>query len=209
MMGIPSDITTPFKRTDSCMECGERFKKAETFKSRSRTLICYFDDPWASKYRVGAVHAENDDGHGSCLDKLTDTSWADFRYFTCDHCGRLVSRQCGFNGWRSYVKNVDDEEWCIKCYQEDRLENGEPREIFEEGRLPGDFYSDADLEKSGWAAVVGFSNYHVNGRDRAKIVCGAALNLMDQGLKVLVNYDSMAQGGGEGFVSLYTKKGEE
>jgi hypothetical protein len=69
------------------------------------------------------VHTGNDDGHGDCLDKLTDDHYADFRYFECACCGRLVIRQCPYNGWRSYVKIRNDEEICVKCYQDELLQN--------------------------------------------------------------------------------------
>jgi hypothetical protein len=202
MMGRYIDLTSPKTCLDSCHECGEEFK------DEGRIQLEIYDDPFATEPRIVAVHTENNDDYGTCLDKLTDTSWGDFRYFTCDHCGRLVARQCGFNGWRSYVKEVDGEEWCIKCYHEDRLRDGEPREKFEDGKIPGDFYSQVDLEDQGWKPVVSYHGFHIATDLSVKQLTGAALNLFDQGLKVLVDYGSMAYGGGEGYVSLYTKGGE-
>ncbi len=204
MHGVYVDLTTPKKCTDTCHECGEAFKSRGKL---SGIFIELYDDPFAIEPRIVKLHNRNDQGGGTCLDKLTDTGWADFRYFTCDCCGRLVARQCGYNGWRSYVKIVGDEERCIKCYQEDRLENGEPREAFDDGRIPGDFYSEADLEDHGWEPVGSLQNYYINSAERIAWFLSGVANSRREGRKVLVNYNSsMAYGDIEGYISLYSKE---
>ena len=200
MMGIPQNLTVPFTRIKECYECGETFKKRE-----KRKILKVYDDPFALKPRTVAVHIDNDDGHGDCFDRMFDTSWSDFRYFTCDSCNRIVARQRADNGWRSHVKIIDDEEICIDCYQKSRLENGDPLEAFD-GHIPGDFYNSSDISAHKWTLVSGFSNVHITGRESVQRFCDKAKELIRDKFKVLVDHDSMAYGGIEGYVSLYCKR---
>jgi len=202
MQGPYVDCSKPFKKTKECHECGEKFRRGDT-----KEIVEIVDDPWATKPRIVAFHSDNEDDNGTCLDKMTDTSWADFRYFICAQCDRIVARQCGSDGWRSYVKILDDEEVCVRCYQELRLAEGEPADAFEAGRVPGDFYSDSDLSINGWSLVPGYHGVHITGEVSAKRFCKQALLLIKAGHKVLSNYDSMGIGGSEGYVSLYAKGG--
>ena len=205
MMGIAHDNKKPYKRTTECHECGERFHKGE-----SKQILKVYDSPWADQPRTIAVHNQNYDESarydGSCLDKLTDTSWADFRYFLCERCNRLIIQQNPDNGWRSY-KMIDDngEEFCVRCYQENILENGHEAEEFARGQVPGDFYNHQDLSSHDWVLVQGMSHVYITGKESAQRFADRALELIDEGNRVLVNYDSMGIGGGEGYVSLYIK----
>lgn len=202
MMGIAHDNKKPYKRTTECHECGGKFKKGE-----SKQILKIYDDPWADQPRTIAVHDNNDDDrYGSCLDKMTDTSWGDFRYFLCERCNRLIIQQCLDNGWRSY-KRIDDtgEEFCVRCYQENTLENGHEAAELERGSVPGDFYNHQDISSHDWVLVQGMSHVYITGSESAKRFADRALELIDEGNKVLVNYDSMGIGGGEGYVSLYYK----
>ena len=205
MMGIAHDNKKPYKRTAECHECGERFHKGE-----SKQILKIYDDPWADQPRTIAVHDQNDDESerysGSCLDKLTDTSWADFRYFLCDCCQRLVISQCPDNGWRSYQKDTPDGQViCVRCWQENILENGHEIGELSEGIVPGDFYNHQDLSSHDWVLVQGMGHSHITGQESAKRFADRALELIDEGNKVLVNYDAMGIGGGEGYVSMYIK----
>jgi hypothetical protein len=125
MQGPYRDESKPFKKTTECHECGEKFKRGE-----KKTNVHVYDDPFAVQPRIIAVHTENEDAHGTCLDKMTDSSWADFRYQECPRCERLVITQCPSNGWRGYFKLYGDEEICIKCYQDIILEEGHAAEDF-------------------------------------------------------------------------------
>jgi len=208
MMGIAHDNSKPYKKTAECHECGERFKKGE-----SKQILKVYMDPWADQPRTIAVHDANDDGdarYGTCLDKLTDTSWGDFRYFLCEECERLIIQQCPDNGWRSY-KHIDDDgrEICVRCYQENILANGHPREHFEKGNIPGDFYSSQDVANANWVLVPGMSRSHITGKESAEAFAKQARALIDTGYKVLVDYNAMGIGGGEGYVSLYYKLADE
>ena len=210
MMGIPYDAKKPYKKLHECHECGEKFKPGETIKSGAVQKLKIYDNPWATEPSTVKVHTHNDDGrHGSCLDKLTDTSWADFRYFYCFACGRLIISQCPYNGWRSYIHEEHGEEICVACYQQETLTNGMAKDVLESGRVPGDFFEDDEIANHGWALVQGYDNIRIAGSGQAKAFCDTALSFIAKGMKVLINYESMGIGGGEGYVSLYQRLREE
>ena len=200
MMGVIRDHTTPYKNLKTCHECGKRFRTGQ-----EKATLDIYDDPWAMKPCVVRVHTENDDDHGSCLDKMTDTSFADFRYFECQKCERLIVRQCLDNGWRSYVKILNGEEVCVRCYQEMVLEDGSDAETFENGRIDGDFFDSREISAHGWSLVPGFHGAFINGKGSVDRFCNQALKLIADGHKVLVNLERMGIGGGEGYVSLFVK----
>jgi hypothetical protein len=97
----------------------------------------------------------------------------------------------------------DDEEICVKCYQDEVLESGHDVEDFE--HIPGDFFNDSDLEKHGWIRVPRFGNFHIAGSHEVKVFRDTARGLIKAGKKVLVNYDAMGIGGSDGYVSLFQK----
>lgn len=205
MMGIPFNTKKAYRKTDVCHVCDEKFKKSETYKSGAKMILKIYDDPWATEASTVCVHANNEDDYGTCLDKLTDTSWGDFRFFVCADCGRTIIRQCPYNGWRSYVKERDGEEICVSCYQTSILADGHGRESFEAGRIAGDFFDGTEIENNGWTPAAGLEHYFVSGNRSAQSLSEDILKLMDGGKKVLVDYGSMAIGGGEGSVSVHVK----
>lgn len=170
-----------------------------------------FDSPWDDEPRT--IYVCRDDVYtpsrynDDCFELLTDTGWADFRYFTCGGCFRLVIRQCPSNGWHSYVRIVNEcEEWCLRCYEEELLENGlndVGREALEEGSIPGMFFNENELPDAGWEQVG--EDRFINSEQSAHDLCDEVLNLMDKDFKVIVGYLSLGIGGGEGYVSLWKK----
>lgn len=206
MMGIPRDHTTPYTKLDECHECGEPIVRG--IKAGNKESIQYlkvFDDPWATKACHVVLHDDNDeDGNGSCLEKLFDTSWSDFRYFHCDECGRVIVRQCLDNGWRSFVKERNGAEICVKCYQDEILREGHDIDELQD-RVPGEFFVNEEISAFGWSLVPGCEGVHVSGRESVNAILLKARALKMQGRKVLFNIDSMAYGGGEGYVDLYVK----
>ena len=200
MMGVYVQ-QVPFINRQDCHQCGEKIKRGQEFQELS-----IYNDPWLTKPSTIRVHTGNDDdNHGDCLDMLLDTSWGDFRYFACAACHRTIIRQCPSNGWRSYVKERDGKEICVKCYQDEVLANGEIIEAFEGGRIPGDFYNEWDIRGNGWKPIDKLGNFFFSGSESAKRFCDSAIGLINQGKKVLVDYDSIAITGEEGYVSLFVK----
>lgn len=191
-----------------CHECG-----AKKFRSRMYEVEVY-DSPWDTVPKTIHVckrtpkpfqREYHREWMESCEELLTDTGWADFHYFTCAVCGRMVISQCPSNGWHSYVRVVDGEEICLKCYEEALYENGIPRESFEENKIAGMFFNRGDLQEHGYEPVEGYQDFFVRTTENAKEFCAKAIKLIDAGSKVAVDYEHMAIGGLEGYVSLYAK----
>ena len=61
----------------------------------------------------------------------------------------MVIGQCPSNGRRSYIKERDGQQICIKCYQDDILKNGHNEKDFEDGHIRGDFVNQSDLKIHG------------------------------------------------------------
>jgi hypothetical protein len=172
-----------------------------------------YDDPWQEEPKVVYLHQNvprafvkeypNHRGE-SCQDLLFDTGWGDFRYFICENCDRVVIRQCPHNGWHSYVHMMEDgEEICLKCYEADIFKNGLSRAEFEQCRIPGMFFNRGNLEERGYEKVRGFIDFKVTSKETAKQFCDKALELIDSGCRVAVDYERLAIGGGEGYVTLF------
>ena len=178
-----------------------------------------YDSPWQEEPTV--IHACRTNGQGldpdervygysSCLDLLYDESFASFRYFDCDGCGRTVIRQCPSNGYHSYVRYDEDacEEVCLRCYEADMFANGLPRETFDKGQIAGMFCNRGELEEHGYAPVPHYEGVYIACEDDAARFCRVAVALIDAGRKVAVDYERMAIGGLEGYVSMYARRGD-
>ena len=207
-----------------CEVCGEETTKGNGYE------IELYDTPWDDTPRMVWVHGENHhaDGdyqpntfadrhykeglgikrgypYGDCLDLLSDTGYADFRYFECVDCGRMVCEQNPCNGWHSQYRDTEEGQICLKCYETAILRDGVDREALESGKLPGMFFSRGNSEatEAGFAVVEGFEDVFI-GDPQPTI--DKALSLIDAGNKVVIAYESMAIGGLEGYVTLLAKK---
>jgi len=74
------------------------------------------------------------------------------------------------------------------------------------GGIPGDFFGRDDVIEHGWTPAEGYQGFFLRGASRVREFCETALALLAAGKKVLIDYDSIAIGGSEGYVSLYTKE---
>jgi hypothetical protein len=82
-----------------CHECGKPIKRKEDF-----TTLEIYKNPWGEPLEIH-LHTKNDiceDFGISCEQALYDQRWADFRYFDCSICNRIIILQCPSNGWQSY-----------------------------------------------------------------------------------------------------------
>lgn len=125
-------------------------------------------------------------------------------YFTCDWCYRTVALSVGHN---RHYRHVDGEIVCLKCYREDILSNGMPREEFENNHIAGMFFSGDNAEplKAGYQ----IAQYNVFVRDSSSIkaYCEAALKHIEQGCKVVTGYESLSIVGNEGYITMFVKCG--
>lgn len=191
-----------------CRECGTKRRKQDVY-----TLELY-DTPWDVKPRIEYVCKETPANvkkafmkeyrrsTDSCEELLTDTSWADFRYFECAWCYRTICEQNPRNGWHTQYRYVNDcEQVCLKCYEAELLEHGleNEREKLESGQLAGMFFNDSELTEHGYTKA---SDEFVRGTKEAKTICERVLSLMKD-YRVVINYESLGLGGGEGYISIW------
>jgi hypothetical protein len=191
-----------------CFSCG-----LPVFTDSDHVKKDVYDSPWQETPTTILLHIDNnylsDSYHISCEAALYDTSWADFRYFCCARCERIVIRQCPGNGWHSYVRTVGCEEICLKCYETDIYEHGLPREEFEKGRIPGMFFNRGELEKHGFTRCDVYHYVRIQSEKDAERFCNGVLGEIDKGYIVAIDYERMGIGGLEGYVTLWKKKGEK
>jgi hypothetical protein len=70
------------------------------------------------------------------------------------------------------------------------------------------FFSHANTEpkEAGYEEVHGFASYHVRDSVTAEAFRKKALELMEMGKAVVIGYERLAYGGGEGYVTLMVKE---
>lgn len=177
------------------MECLNCFEEAQ-----DEFTAVVFETPWDKEPRVKKFCSED------CMDDYL--YGGDFSYFTCAGCEREICRQNPRNGWHVQSRFVDGEEICLKCYEEEVLKNGVPKEKFENNRIPGMFFSYGNIEprEAGFIEVEGFINCHITGEESVRRLCQKALELIEKGYKVVVGYESMGIGGVEGYVTLMKRE---
>lgn len=170
-----------------------------------------YDSPWQEKPDCGYIHVD-DDWESDCSSRLYDNGWGDFRYFDCCECDRTVIQQSPRNGWHSFVREhpqFEEERICLKCFEDSVLEHGVPIESYMDRKIKGSFFVDSELEEAGWEKVDDFYHRHIVTDDDVNKYCKMAIDLNEQGYMVLNNYESLAIGGLEGYVTLYKKKKED
>lgn len=140
-----------------------------------------------------------------CYGLLFDTSYSDFRYFTCGCCNRVICEQNPKNGYHIQYRIAEGEQICLRCYEKEILENGIPEEKFKDVALPGMFFSIGNCEPldKGYAKEGG---YFISGSAKAKEICNKAIDYINKGYKVVVGYERLAITGNEGSVTLFIKK---
>jgi hypothetical protein len=148
-----------------------------------------------------------------CSEKCADIYLyeGDFSYFWCEQCEREICEQHPMNGWHIQYRIYNDEQICLRCYQALILENGVEREKLEKGQIPGMFFSNGNIEakEAGYKEVSGFIHFFVNNQDKADMFIKKALELMNDGLKIVIGYEKLAIGGIEGYVTLMAKDGDQ
>ncbi len=181
--------------TVTCRHCDAEVPKEHALKSD------LYDTPWDS--------APEDAWYCSpyCYDAQQGRMYSkDFNYFYCESCDRNICEQDPSNGWHVQVRYLDEEPICLKCYEAHILEHGIDRESFENGALQGMFLEVSELEDAGYEQVDGFVDRHIRGSDDATPYCAKAIELIDAGYTVITDYERMAIGGLEGYVTMYARQ---
>jgi hypothetical protein len=104
------------------------------------------------------------------------------------------------------VREYEDEEICLSCYEKIILEEGIARERFEAGRLDGMFFNEQDLEDAGYVMVEDMENFYIRTECDVERYCREALKYIDDGYIVVTEYEHMAIGGLEGYQTMWAKK---
>ena len=207
---------TTAEKTVTCYEC-DRERPINVMDSYE-----LFDTPWDSEGTLGYFcndefgHVENMRDNDeepydswkyylSCAEVLKDGSWADFRYFDCEGCNRTICEQNPRNGWHVQYR-VDDEcgdyeQICLKCFQDRILEYGVDRDSIENGNIVGMFFSHNDPLLEGWDKFIDYR--FINSSDSKDRLLNEVLENIDNGYKVVIGYETMGIGGGEGSVNVY------
>jgi hypothetical protein len=177
-----------------CEICGNKFYK----KYMHPTDV--YDNPFEDESRVIWVcESCDEDGH------LYD------HYEYCEDCDRYVAVTAS-NGMRGYIRFTDDERTvCVACMQEDWLENGMPKEVFESdgNKLDGDFFDYSDLEKYGFKKFksysygMGYTSNH--GYDDIQKCKTQALDLIEKGFSVIIDIEASGMGLG-GYFGLWYRE---
>lgn len=132
-----------------------------------------------------------------------------FDYTECESCGRMVCEQNPANGWMVQFRDHADLGYiCLKCYETEILENGQPYSDFEGSKISGGMFFSGDNHEprdAGFDEVPDFVDYFVNGSDRARQYNRHALSLIDSGHKIITGYERLAIGGLEGYITMFKK----
>jgi hypothetical protein len=138
--------------------------------------------------KAGNEVAKSWEYYESCSEVLKDTSWADFRYFTCERCYRTICEQNKSNGWHIHYRIVNEcEQICLKCYEDEILENGISRESVENRELSGMFFNSGDLKE--WDKFIDYR--FINDDESENRTLDEVLTNMDNGYKVIIDYEKI------------------
>jgi hypothetical protein len=166
-----------------------------------------YQTPWQTNPDTVVLHINNKAPYGeyeSCEEAHGDSGYKDFSYFYCEDCNRWICRQNPSNGWHTQSRIVGDcFEVCLACYEKSILENGVDPEDLRNGHIPGMFGPDA--EEAGYKKDEGFIDYFVGD---PKPFIDKALELIDGGAQIVVEYETMAIGYLEGYVTMWAKGGD-
>jgi len=167
-------------------------------KKKGKEVFCdeYYDTPWEDAPHIKYF----------CSDEcqMNYESPGDFNYFYCEECERMVCEQCPQNGWHTQYKDYRDSRICLKCYQDLIVKEGIDREAFEKGTVPGMFFDTGNPEtiKAGYKEE---DTYFIKGIEDVEKLCKKSIKMIDEGKKVIVCWERLAQGGSEGTVTLMYK----
>lgn len=160
-----------------------------------------YDTPWESSPRRVFFHSDE------CEEAYTRSG--SFDYIDCEGCGRTVCEQNPRNGWMAQFRDHADLGYvCLKCYETEILENGQPRVDFQGNRIGGGMFFSGDNHEplnTGFESVPDFTDYFVNSSEEAARYNRHALDLFDTGQKVLTAYERLAIGGLEGYITMMSK----
>lgn len=134
-----------------------------------------------------------------------------FGYRECEACYRTVCQQHPGNGWQwQFREHPELGEICLRCYQEEILEKGQPvQDFIDDTKIHGGmFFSSHNREplNAGFEPVEGFENYFIHGRTRTAIYNEKAFELIEKGYLVVTGFERLAIGGLEGYITMFARR---
>ena len=198
-----------------CWACGDYGYATGRDKAYNVVPIEVYDDPWEDEATIIWAHdsERRPVPYGvaqSCVAAIESPHITDFHYFGCECCGRMVIVRCPSNGWHSYQRIVNEcEEWCLACVESTLRAEGiagfpdELEKLLNGGLLFGMFFDVNARENACWLATE--YRTFINGEESAMRLAKEARRLHDQERLIIIGYESMAIGGGEGYVTLFSK----
>jgi hypothetical protein len=161
-----------------------------------------YPTPWEDVPREVWFHDED------CEEYYCRTG--DFQYHFCESCEREICQQNPSNGWMwQFREQADLGDVCLRCYESQILEHGQPRSDYEEpGKIKGGMffgYGNGEPKATGYAEVGGFDFFFARDPDQASAYNLKALELIDSGQQVLTAYERMAIGNLEGYLTLMAR----
>lgn len=179
---------------EECLMCGRQARG-----SQSRYA---YDTPWDDRATEKYFCSEE------CGDSFMYEE--PYAYFWCMGCDRQVCEQNPDNGWHTQYRDYKGAMVCLSCYQDMILSDGVERDELESGNIPGMFFSYGNTEavEAGYREVAGFDDFYIDSRENADRFRKKALEMMDEGKKVVIGYERMAFDGSEGYVTMMIKEGD-
>jgi len=160
-----------------------------------------YDTPWEDRPHTVFFHSDE------CEQAYIHAD--SFGYRDCEACCRTLCQQHPGNGWMwQFREHAELGEICLRCYQDEILENGQPRSDFSGSKISGGMFFSGDNREplaAGFEEVDGFENYFVHGCTRALMYNQRALELIDAGRKVVTGFERLAIGGLEGYITMFAK----
>jgi hypothetical protein len=119
-----------------------------------------------------------------CCEKFHDSTY-EFSYWLCDDCERYICQRSPSNGYIGHF-HFGEELICNACYEQSILENGQPREDFEQSRFGGgsEFYVQ-DILDNGYEPVEKWNGVRCSSGKDAEAFNADALSLIDSGASIL------------------------
>jgi len=85
------------------------------------------------------------------------------------------------------------------------------RDKLEAGQIPGMFFSHGNPEpkEAGYFELPGYTEFFIKDPGSVEEFRSKALEMIDRGFKVVIGYERLGIGGGEGYVTLLAKEPDQ
>lgn len=163
---------------------------------------------YSETYFLSPFDDEATDGEARvCQDCWDASDGLEDGLFWCDGCSRQITES---RGHHMHYRVVDAGMLCLACVEDTLRREGiagfevELEALFTEGRLFGMFFNIGDLEAAGWTGH-GYRTF-IDREESAMALAAEAKRLHEEGRLIIIGYESLAIGGSEGYVTLFSRE---